>query len=394
MKKTFLYISLVALMASCGGNGNNDSNSNNSAPQKTGTKFAPKERVSSLSEEERTAAIDRKRSELADEINVDSLIHSHGVKFSVLPPAMGQNLPEAASYKLATRMIQIASQNGIGGLCTNPVLAMVSRVDCLERSLTASTPQKALVTFEVTCYCGNFATNDIYGSSSQKVSGVGSTFEDAANNAMNEFKNTAELQKMIATASDRAISWYSTTGNVQSIVDKAVGEKNYGLAMVLLSSVPEQAKATYEYAVKKNAEVSEIYFQDKAAEFLAAMEGAIAEGGDDYNPQVGAYLQLISPRSSSYTRAKQLYDDYIKRLQTVRDDIRDKEHRLEMERLAVEKIKAPYEAQISIAQINADAQIGVAQANAEGKKNANTGGFLGLGKMWDGVFGLVNKLFN
>ena len=65
-----------------------------------------------------------------------------------------------------------------------------------------------------------------------------------------------------------------------------------------------------------------------------------------------------------------------------------------MEELQVEKIKAPYEAQATIERIKADARVSVAQANAEGKKNANTGGFLGLGKLWDGGFGLANRVMD
>lgn len=377
MKASFILKSVAVLMlTACSGNGDK---------QKS---FNPQDRTStSMSIEERDAAIEAKRNSLAQEVNIDSILSNHGVSFSVLPPAINTNLPKAASDKLGTKMIQIASKNGIGGLCTNPVLALVSRVDCVQRELTGSAPQKAIVKYEVTMYCGNFITNDIYASSSQTITGVGASFEDAASMAMNELKNTAEMQKMLSTASERAIKWYNSTSNVQKLVDQAVGKKEYALAMAMLSSVPEQASATYAYAAKKNAEVSEIFFQEKAAEFLGALEGAIAEGGDEYNPEVGAYLQLISPRSSSYARAKQLYDQYVKRMQNVRDDIRDKEHRLAMEQLQVEKIRAKYEGEATIEQIKADAMVNTAKAKS-------TGGFLGLGKLWDGAFGLANRLFD
>lgn len=378
MKKTLLYVFATVILASCSGNGNQ---------QQTGTKFAAKERTSSLSSDEREEAIAAKKASLTQEINIDSILNLHGIAFSVLPPAIDKNVPQAASNKLGTRMIQIACQNGIGGLCTNPVLAMVSRVDCVQRELTGTAPQKAIVKYEITMYCGNFVTNDIYASSSQTITGVGASFEDAANTAMNELKNTTEVQKMLSTASERALSWYSSTSNVQKLVDNAVADRNYALAMALLSSVPEQATATYAYATKKNAEVSELFFQDKAAEFLGAMEGAIADGGDEYNPEVGAYLQLISPRSSSYARAKQLYDQYINRMQTVRDDVRDKEHRLAMEQMQVDKIRAKYEGEATIEQIKADSRVNEAKAK-------NTGGFLGLGKLWDGMFGLTNRLLD
>lgn len=384
MKYTYLYIIATAIaLSSCGGSDKN-----------TGIKFAPKERTSSLSEDEREEAIAQKHSELAQEINIDSILSNHGVAFSVLPPAVDKNIPQAASDKLGTKMIQIASQNGIGGLCKNPVLAMVSRVDCVQRELTGTAPQKAIVKYEVTMYCGNFITNDIYASSAQTITGVGSTFDEASSKAMNELKNTADMQKMLQTASERAIKWYSATANVQKLVDEEVGNRNYALAMALLSSVPEQASATYAYAEKKNKEVSDMFFEEKAAELLGELEGAIAAAGDDYNPGLGAYLKVIPVRSSSYARAKQIYDNYLSHVADVKKDEREKAHLLALEELQVEKIKAPYEAEATIAKINADARIGVAQAKAEEAKNANTGGFLGMGKLWDGTFGLANRLFD
>ena len=385
MKRSYIYIIGVAAMmlTACGGNGD----------KKKG--FNPQDRTStSMSIEERDAAIEAKRNSLAQEINIDSILSNHGVTFSVLPPAINTNLPQAASDKLGTRMIQIATQNGIGGLCKNPVLAMVSRVDCVQRELTGSAPQKAIVKYEVTMYCGNFITNDIYASSSQTITGVGSTFEDAASKAMNELKNTADMQKMLSTASERAIKWYSSTANVKKIVDEAVGNRNYALAMALLSSVPSQASATYAYAEKRNKEVSDMFFEEKAAELLGELEGAISEAGEEYVPGLGAYLKVIPVRSSSYARAKKVYDEYLKHVADVKKEERDKAHQLAMEELQVEKIKAPYEAQATIERIKADARISVAQANAEGKKNGNTGGFLGLGKLWDGGFGLANRVID
>lgn len=385
MKATkFLLLVLSVVIASCSGSPKDE---------KKG-KFAPKDRTSTdLSIEERDAAIEAKRNSLATEINIDSIISNHGLAFSVLPPAIDENIPKAASDKLGTRMIQIASQNGIGGLCKNPVLAMVSRVDCVQRELTGTAPQKAIVKYEVTLYCGNLITNDIYASSSQTITGVGSTFEDAASRAMNELKNTSEMQKMLSTASDRALKWYNSAGNVQKLVDKAVGNRNYALAMALLSSVPQQASGTYAYAAKRNKEVSDMFFEEKAAELLGDLEGAIA-AGEDFDPGLGAYLKVIPVRSKSYARAKQVYDNYLKHVAAVKKEERDKAHQLAMEELAVEKIRASYEAQATIEQIKADARVGVAKAKAEGRKNANTGGFLGMGKLWDGTFGLANRLLD
>ena len=395
MKKIYVIGILTAALtiASCGGNSDDNK----------GTKFAPKEKEMTMSDEEREAKIAEKRQSLI-EVDMDSLLASHGVKFSVLPPAVTDNVPRAASDKLGSKMIQIAAKNGISGLCTNPVLAIVTRVDCVDRSMTGTAPQKAIVKYEITMYCGNFITNDIYATATQTITGVGANFEDAAGKAMNELKDTKDIQQMLKTASVRALAWYNAAGNVKNYVDKAVSEKDYGVAMALLSSVPQQS-STFEWAVKRNKEVSDMFFEDKSAEMLGELEDAIAAAGDDYNDEIGAYLAVIPERSKSYARAKKLYDDYVTHLKSVKTDEREKAHIVEMQKMAyehaehmeqleVDKIKAPYEAQATIAKINADERIGIAQADAEKAKNENTGGFLGLGKLWDGTFELANRMFD
>lgn len=390
MKYTYLYIMATAIvLLSCGGSSNND--------KSTGTKFAAQERTSSLSDDEREDAIAQKHNELVQEINIDSMLYSHGVKFSVLPPAVDKNLPLAASDKLTTRMLQIASQNGIGGLCTNPVLAMVSEVNCVQRELTGTAPQKAIVKYEVTMYCGNLITNDVYASATQTITGVGATFDDAASKAMNELKNTNDLQKMLQTASERALKWYASTANVKNLVDKAVGEQNYALALAMLSSVPEKAEATYAYASKCNAEVSTLMFQEKAAELLADLEGAIAMAGDENVPEIGAYLKAIPQSSSSYATAQKLYDDYQKRVKAVADDKREKEHKQALAQMELEKIKAPYEAQATIERIKEDASMqkhdmwsNALSSAAESIGNGMRGGMFGENGMFGkgGIFGV------
>lgn len=319
-------------------------------------KFHPVERTSSLSLADRDSAIEAMRQSLNAE-STDSILLSNNVNFSVLPPAVSDNVSKEMSEKLANKLLLISSKNGIGGLSTNPVLALVAKVDCIDRTTTGTSPSKHIVKYNVTLFAGNTLTDDIYASTEQTITGVGVNFEDAASKAANELKNDVTVQKMLHTASERAIKWYENTSNIKNYVNKAVSEKKYALAMALLSSVPEEAKATFAYAVKRNEEVSNLLFQEKSAELLGGLEDAIAAAGDDYNPEIGAYLKCIPPRSSSYARAKKVYDEYIKKTRAVRDDARKKAHSEELERIALAKIKAPYEAKAALEEMRINAKL-------------------------------------
>lgn len=393
MKFTYILATLLAtaIITSCGSDGG-----------QKGTKFAPAEKQSSMTETERADAIAQKRAAL--NVNIDSVLNLTGVKFSVMPPATGNGISQAASERLATRIINISARNGIGGLAVNPVLGVVSKADRVESSVTNTTPQKSVVKYELTLYCGNFVSNDIYGSATVSLTGVGSDLETATLQAFSELKDTPALKELFRKAAESAMAWYNNESNISMIVDQAVSEQNYALAMALLSSVPAQS-STHEYAAGRNAEVSNLFFQAKADELYSNMKAAIAASNGEYNPAAGAYYSLIPHNARIWPEADKDFNEYCKTLNSDRRDAIARMHAtedrdamnaqlLEMEKLQVEKIKAPLEACATIAQINADARVAVAQANAEGKKNANTGGFLSLGKLWDNGFNFMNRLFD
>ena len=385
---TTLIICAAALILTACGGGDGDNGNKKFNPQDSTT--------SSKSVEERNAAIAAKRQSLLP-VDIDSLINFNGITFSVLPPAVSENIPLSASDKLASKMIQIASLNGISGLCSNPVLAMVSRVDCVQRELTGSAPQKAVVKYEVTMYCGNMVTGDVYATSVQTLTGVGASFEDAACNAFNGLKNDNKMQQMLKQASERALKWYNALENIKSFVSKAMAEKKYALASALLSSVPQES-TSFGYATSKIAEVSDLMFQENAEALFASMENAINEGGDSaYNPQVGACLELIPHRSKVYPLAKQKYDAYIAKLDNVAKDKRDKEHELALKELELKKIKAPFEAQAAIEEMKIEASMkkdqmwaGTLESCAASIAHGMRGGIFGENGMFGkgGIFGM------
>lgn len=388
--KFLIALGIAMILASCGGNDK-------------GKKFNPSEKESSMTDTERAEAIAAKKAALG--FDLDSLLTFDGVKFSVLPPTSSSDFPAQAADKLYNKIIAIAGQNGVGGMATNPVLGLATSIDVLEHAMTGTAPQKAVVKYELTLYCGNFVTNEIYASTTVEATGVGNNYDQAAMAAVNELKNSSKLAQMFRTASDNAIKWYNNIGNLTMVVNKAVSEQNYALAMALLSSVPAQAAEAHKYATAKNAEVSDLFFQSKAGELLSQMQSAIASSPSEYNPKVGALFSLIPHNSKAYPEAIKAFEAYTGKLEVDRKELIARQRAVEdrdaantqmlaMEQLQVEKVRAPYEAQATIEQIKADARVGVAQANAEGKKNANTGGFLGLGKLWDGGFGIANRLMD
>lgn len=380
----------VLLFASCGGNGK-------------GVKYNP---AMSNSEQEGKSGLN----ESSAAVSPDSMANFDGIKFSVLPPTPDSDIPEKVAEQLTNKIISIAGSNGVGGLCVNPILGIALQMDCVERSVTGTAPQKAIVKYEITLYCGNFISNEIYSSVSLPVTGVGGSFESAAFNAVSQVRENQQIKDMFRISSQKALDWYNTVGNIDKFVDNALSRQDYALAMAILESVPVNASPEiYENAMRRNREVCDLFFQTQATQLYDSMLVAISASNGSYNPEAGAYFCLIPPNAEIYPEALKAFEEYaanitsermdnIRRMQEVEDREAAYEQQLALATLdneryrdamefEIQKIKIPYEASATIEQIKADGKVAEAKA-------ANTGGFLGLGHLWEGGFNLINRVFD
>ena len=430
MKNTYSIICLALLLflAACGGD--SQKNSDNAAQEQApvavapkGKKFAPKKRVSSLTAEEREAAIKNKIAQI-DGISIDTFLYSRGIKFGIVQPnLMGEDITQDISDRIVMKLLQISCQNGISGLGTSPYFIFGTEIMQTGRAVTATTPQKMTVQYQLTFVVKNNVTGDVYATATQDVLGVGNSFIEANQNFVKEIKNTAALQGMLKTASDRIIEWYNS--NVQTIknhIESSAQQGDYGYALALAMSVPEQATEAFKYAQSRVKELSKQFLLKKSADMLNEMIAAISAAGDDFDPTIGAYFKLIPSGTEAHTRAEQVYNSYRAKCEARRKTLEDKAERdeqaaRELEKISMQyayekeiteieahKITARYTADVAIARANADAsvavananaqgKIGAAQAKAEGKKNSLFGSIgYAISGTFDRVFKAVDKL--
>lgn len=407
MKRIYNIIG-IALMAiaimSCGGQ-----------QEKKGTKFAPKERTSSLTDSERQEAIAQKRAELLGGLNLDTLLYSHGVKFSIVQPKLqGEDITQDIADRIVMKMLQIACQNGISGMGTNPSFVMGAEIAQTERTATATTPQKMMVKYELTFKVANIRSGDVYATAVQEVSGVGESFEHASRNAMKEIKNTPQLQQMLQTASKRIIKWYDE--NVQVIknqVEEAEKQNNFALALSILSSVPEQSAPAMAYVSEKQPKVLQAMLHRQAADMLGEMTAALASAGEEFDPSIGAYFKLIPTDAPEHAKAQELYNKYVEQCKERRDALEAKaerdeqaarelekfkmmqDHEKELAEIEADKIKTKYQAEAAAKQAELDAKVSIAKANAKGNsKNNGPGLFKGMGGLFGSLGNAVSGTFD
>lgn len=390
MKRIYNIIG-IALMAvaimSCGGQ------------QKQGTKFAPKERESSLSDSERKAAIAQKKAELGG-LNLDTLLYSHGVKFSIVQPKVqGEDITQDIADRLVMKMLQMACQNGISGMGTNPSFVFGTEIAQTGRAATGTAPQKMTVQYQLTYKVMNAVTGDVYATATQDVMGVGSSFVEANQNFVKEIKNTPEIQKMLQTASERIIDWYNK--NVQTVkneIETAAGKGDYDLALALASSVPQQATAAFQYASSKMDELTKGLMHKKAADMLGEMTAAVASASDDFDPSIGAYFKLIPTDAPEHAKAQELYSQYTQKCKERRDALEAKAERDERAAQELEKFKMMQDHETELAEIEADkikskyASLASAKAaEAKAKASQKRGGL--FGSIGDAISGTFDRVF-
>lgn len=340
--------------------------------------FHPKERTSSLSFEEYDRRLAEKRAELG--FDLDSLIASHGVKLSIVMPKVQGDITEDVSKRMAIKMLQMASQNGMSGLGTNPNFVLGAEISQTGRAATGTAPQKMTVQYELTFKVMNALNGDVYGTAIQEVQGVGNSFEEANLNAVKEIKNTPQIQKFLQAASDRILKWYNE--NLQVIknqVQKAEGEGNYELALAILNSIPEQS-TSYRYVTEKQDALLKGMLHKRAADMLAEMESVLASSGDEFNPAVGAYFSLIPTDCPEHATAQKMYAEYEKKCNARRAALEAKAERDETAARELEKLQMLYDHQETLAQKEVDKVSARYEAEAAAKQKSK--GFWGkLGDM-------------
>ena len=389
MKHFFSIIGIVLMaivIVSCGGQ------------QKQGTKFAPKERQSSLSDSERQAAIAQKRAELLGGLNLDTLLYSHGVKFSIIQPKVqGEDITQDISDRIVMKMLQMACQNGISGMGTNPGFVLGTEIAQTGRAATGTTPQKMTVQYQLTFKVMNTVTGDVYATATQDVMGVGNSFVEANQNFVKEIKNTLEIQKMLQTASERIIKWYNQNAQtVKNQINEAAGKGDFALALAIATSVPEQATEIFKYASSRIDDLTKSMLHKQATDMLGEMEAAVASAGDDFDASIGAYFKLIPIDAPEHAKAQELYKTYTQKCKERRDALEAKAERDERAAREFERFKMSLEHETELAEIEADKirskYASMASAKAAEAKAKRSGLFGSIGYAISGTFDRIFKV--
>ena len=270
----------------------------------------------------------------------DSVEGENAVKLTIMVQKSSSDFPQNAAQALESKMLTIASKNGIVGYGGDPAFVFAALITPLGKDVTTTPPVKKVMKYTLNLYVANVVTGDVYGSSSMDLMGIGNSYELAALNAITSFDDNSGIQKMLHEASNKIISWYQNhSKEFISKVSDYITHGEFDKAYALLASVPSEATECYQYAQKNKSIVYEKYLQKLSSDNYRKMLSEIASSQNQYNPVIGGYFQMIPQSSPEYAKAKQMYENYISKTAKQAELEKDREFYLEKEKLEVQRLE-------------------------------------------------------
>lgn len=328
----FAYVlglaAIVLSLAGCGG----------SNEKQQGVVYQPKSKSSTMSVEERQAAIAKQKASLNG--LMDSTSYNNAVKLTILVPKVTGEFTLQAAEVLASRMLQITAANGIAGYGGDPSFVLATLITPMQKGVTSSVPSKKYTKYSINFYVANLLTGDVFGSVGQEKMGVGDSDELACLNAIQSIENDDEIKTMLKESSEKIVNWFENNkATFVSRVNQHMQLGEFDKAYALMMSVPEAASSCFAFAQEHINDAFAKYQEQLSESYYVSMLDAMSDG-EQYNPTVGAYLKSIPINSPVYNKASEAYYNYVTKCKDVEDAKRAHEMYMEQESLAIERINA------------------------------------------------------
>lgn len=313
MKKNLLSIMLLVstfmTFTACGGG------------KEDGVAFNPRKNSSEaeLSDAERERLIEEKKAAYNNSSSSDavaSILDFEGkVKLTVLVPEQA-GVSEPQYQQIQSKLIQMATTNGIGGLGGNPRFVLAPMVTLLQKDVTSTAPAKHMLKYDVTFYIADIVSGTVFSSYNTQFTGVGESDQlafMAAFNSINPKDN--KIQQFIKEGQDKILAYYKANGGkfIQE-AEMLAAQHKYEQALAILASIPAEVDPHYETAVKKSVPIFNKYLEENGETTLAMMKAALGSQTEGFNEEAMNYYKMIPAGSKAKKEADKAYDEYKKGL--------------------------------------------------------------------------------
>ena len=305
MKNTkMILLSMICLaLVACGGN---------KKPQQN-IAFNPGASPEQKIDEEREAKLAAKRAQFNAQ-NADPMEtiaeYNGKIKLTVMVPDEGLSHNEA--MQLESKMIQMVTANGIGGLGGNPRFIIAPEVNIVKKEVTSTAPARHLIQYDITFYVADMLLGTVFGSSNIKITGVGDSETLAFLAAFSDLNpKDASFQQMLQNAQEKIVTYYQENGN--NLIKEAqmlAAKQQYSEAMALLGSIPTEVGDCYEKAISLMDEYTTKYLDNECGLALSQFKAALGQQMNSVNKEAMTYYAMIPANSSCKAEADAAYKEY------------------------------------------------------------------------------------
>lgn len=257
---------------------------------------------------------------------------------AIVPDEAG--LPAGTQRMLQNRMMQIATQNGLGAMENMAQFAMVPMVSIITHDVVPGPPHQISMTIELSLYIVDAMSQNIFSQTSIQLRGVGPSEERAYSQALrNVNPRHGQFRGFVERGKEKIVEYYNSQCDVIITQSRALAaQQEFEEALFLLMSVPDVSRECFHQSMMLTADIYEEYANKKCEENLSKARSAWA--AKDLN-EVAEYLGEITPDMDCYPQAQELLATVT---QTVEDEgasawdfkLRQYQDDVDMQRLKVE----------------------------------------------------------
>ncbi len=214
-------------------------------------------------------------------------------------------IPAGARRMLQNKMIQIATQNGLGAMEERAQFAMVPVVSVITQDVTPTAPPQMSITIELSLYIVDAVSQNIFSQTSMQLRGVGRTEDAAYSQALRNLNpRQGQFRGFVETGKTRIVEYYNAQCDVIISASQALAsQQQYEEALFLLMSVPDVSRECFHLCMNLTADIYTQYANQKCQEYLAGARAAWAAKELD---KVAENLSIITPDMDCYEQAQEL----------------------------------------------------------------------------------------
>ncbi len=272
--------------------------------------------------------------------------------------SLSVNISENASYldaaqlsKLQSKILSIATRNGVGGVGYNSSFVMYPKLEIYNVEVAEGMRNITVVTTELNLFIKQQSNGLVFSSYNTTIKGSGFSKADAINNAISQINSSdPKAKEFIEEGKKKIIAFYNSKCNdIISEADKYQGMNDYERALAILVSVPTEATPCYEKIKQKSIEVFKKYQNKKCESILLVAKSQTA--GKDFTNALST-LSTIDPTSSCYNEAKSLINSTESKLDNNEKIQWNRKRELMKEKFELQKIEIQAARDVTVAYFN------------------------------------------